>query len=75
MYLREFKVNNLITLKLLNGKTVIFVDGEEFKHCKAILFKIPINKIANLKNVESIDELAERMYILLLKQQLSYLNL
>ncbi len=75
MYLREFKVNNLITLELFNGKTVIFVDGEEFKHCKAIFCKYPINKITYLKNVESIDELAVRMYILLLKQQLSYLNL
>ena len=40
--LKEFKINDFITLKLEGNSTVIYVDGKEFKHCKYLLLKISI---------------------------------
>ncbi len=38
----EFKINNFITLKLEEGRTNIYVLGEEFIQCKYLLMNIPI---------------------------------
>ena len=54
----EFKVNDLITLKLEEGKTVIYVAGKEFKQCKYLLMVNPEEIIG--EEVDSIDEAAER---------------
>ncbi len=59
--LKEFKVNDFITLKLEGNNTVIYVDGKEFKHCKYLLLKIPIDEIETFESIESIDEAAERL--------------
>lgn len=54
--MREYKINQYITLKLIDGKTVIFVNGEEFKQCKYLLLNIPIDEMQFLSEIESIDE-------------------
>ncbi|KKL81296.1 hypothetical protein LCGC14_1996190, partial [marine sediment metagenome] len=59
--IREFKVNEYITLKLENGKTNIYVTGKLFKQCKYLLIKIPISDIASFEDIESIDEAAKRL--------------
>jgi len=59
--LQEFKVNDFITLKLEGNNTVIYVDGKEFKHCKYLLLKIPIDEIETFETIESIDEAAEKL--------------
>jgi tetratricopeptide (TPR) repeat protein len=59
--LQEFKVNDFITLKLEGNNTVIYVDGKEFKHCKYLLLKIPIDEIESFESIESIDEAAEKL--------------
>ena len=56
--LREFKVNNLITLRLIDGKTVLFVNNQEFKQCKILLLNIPIDDELT-REFESIDEISE----------------
>ena len=41
MELREYKINDYITLRLeKNGDTVIYVGGEKFLHCAFILLNI-----------------------------------
>lgn len=53
----ECRINDRITLKLENKKTVIYVDEKQFRHCKALVFNFPREEITNLENIESIDEL------------------
>jgi len=58
--MKEFRVNNLITLRLINGKTVLFVNNKEFKQCKILLLNIPVeNKVVEAN--KSIDEIAENL--------------
>ena len=59
--MKEFKINEYITLKLEDNKTIIYVKDEEFMQCKALLLEIPTDKIKSLKNIESIDEVADRL--------------
>lgn len=56
----EFKVNNLITLKLENYKTIIYVKEERFLICKHLIFNISINKISFLDEIMSVDEVVGR---------------
>lgn len=57
--MNEFKINDCITLKLENGKTNIYVDGDLFILCKGLAFKIPFDELESIEEVESIDELIE----------------
>ncbi len=57
----EFKVNEFISLKLLNDKTVIFVNNKKFTQCKYLLIDIPVGKIDEFKDVKSIDEASEKL--------------
>ena len=59
--MKEFKVNEFITLKLEDLKTVIYVAGEKFQQCKFLLLNIPIEDVVNFTNIESVDEAAERL--------------
>ena len=59
--MREFKINQYITLKLIEGKTTIFVNEEEFKQCKYLLLNIPVDEIQSLSEIESIDEAVEKL--------------
>lgn len=59
--MREFKVNGLITLKLEGDKTMIYVDGMEFRQCKYLLLDIPVEKISSFDEIDSVDEAAEKL--------------
>lgn len=59
--MREFKVNEYITLKLESGKTNIYIKGELFRQCKYLLLEIPINEVTSFDEIESIDEASERL--------------
>jgi len=54
---KEFRVNNLISLRLEDNKTVLYVNNREFKQCKFLLLNIP--DIEDAEVVKSIDEAAE----------------
>jgi len=57
----EYKINDLITLKLEDGKTNIYVNGEEFIQCKYLLINIPIQDIELYDEINSIDAAAEKL--------------
>jgi len=59
--MREFKVNEYITLKLKRNKTVIYVVGKRFRQCKYLLLEIPVNEVDSFDEIESIDEAAEKL--------------
>ncbi|MHA2010333.1 MAG: hypothetical protein ACXABO_21710 [Promethearchaeota archaeon] len=57
-----FNVNPFLTLKLEeDGKTMIYVAGKPFRHCKYLLIDIPVDKSATFEDLESIDQAAERL--------------
>ena len=59
--MKEFTINDYITLKLEDNKTVIYVKGEPFSQCKYLLLEIPHEKIDDLRDIDSIDEAAETL--------------
>ncbi|HEC37101.1 hypothetical protein LCGC14_1248580 [marine sediment metagenome] len=76
--MKEFKVNNLITLRLIDGKTVLFVNNREFKQCKILLLNIPVGD-QPAEEMSSIDEFAddlrykmghERLYVDKLEEEI-----
>ena len=60
--LKEFKVNEYITLKLENGRTNIYVKGKWFSSCTFLLLNIPIEKISTFDEIESTDDAVEKLY-------------
>ncbi|HDZ17752.1 hypothetical protein LCGC14_0903840 [marine sediment metagenome] len=62
---KEFIINDYLSLKLEDGKTVIYVSGKQFRQCKFLLLDIPITddgvKEFSLDDIDSIDEAAEKL--------------
>ncbi len=59
--MKEFRINDYITLKLEDNKTVIYVNGEPFNQCKYLLLNIPREKIESVREIDSIDEAGESL--------------
>ncbi|KKL59504.1 hypothetical protein LCGC14_2214680, partial [marine sediment metagenome] len=55
---KEFIINKFLSLKLEKGKTVIYIAGERFYHCKFLLIEIPEKQ---LRSFNSIDEASESL--------------
>jgi hypothetical protein len=60
-YMKEFKINKYITLKLENDKTVIYINNQRFQQCKFLLLNIPIDSITSLSEINSVDEATENV--------------
>ena len=56
-----FKINNYLSLKLENGKTVIYVKGKRFIQCNYLLLNIPQNEVRRFEEIKSIDESVEKL--------------
>lgn len=59
--MEPFRINKYLTLKLENGKTNIYIEGELFQQCKSLLLDILKEKIDNLFSINSIDEATEKL--------------
>ena len=57
----EFLINDFITVKLEHGKTNIYVNGEYFIQCKYLLMNIPFQEFHRYDEINSIDEVAEKL--------------
>ena len=55
----EFIASDLISLKLENGKTSLYVNGKLFNQCKYLLLEIPEKKLNLFDELDSIDEISE----------------
>jgi len=60
-FMKEFKINEFLTLKLEERKTNIYVKGERFKQCKFLMLSIPIKETERFDEIESIDEAADML--------------
>ena len=58
--IKEFKINKYIKLKLEDGRTTIYVNNRKFTQCMYLLLNIPVNRIEDLDEIDSIDEAAEK---------------
>ena len=58
---KEFRVNNLISLLLIDNKTILYVNDKEFKQCKILLLNIPTMDVELSQEFKSIDEAAEKL--------------
>lgn len=57
----EFKINDYLVLKLENNRTNIYVKGKLFNQCKFLLLNIPVDKVHEFDEIDSIDEAAEKL--------------
>lgn len=58
----EFEVNELITLRLEDGKTNIYFNGRLFRQCKSIILNIPKSHFKDLDDIKTINEAVERLH-------------
>ena len=61
MILEEFVVNKFITLKLEDGETNIYINGDLFRVCKALMLNIPIDETKSFEDIKSIEEALEKL--------------
>ena len=58
---KEFRINDYLKLKLEGGRTNIYVKERLFRQCMYLLLNIPVNRIEEYDEIESIDEAAEKL--------------
>ena len=59
--MKEFKVNDYISLRLESSKTIIYIKGKIFNQCKRLLLNIPVDKISTFEKIQSVDEASEEL--------------
>jgi len=57
--IKEKRINQYITLKLVHGRTSVYINGKYFIQCIRLILNIPKDDIPLYEEVESIDEAAE----------------
>ena len=57
--IKEFIINDLITMKLIDKKTVIMVNGEEISQCMFLMINIPKKETNDTFDYVNIDECAK----------------
>ncbi|MFX1240709.1 MAG: hypothetical protein ACFFA7_05620 [Promethearchaeota archaeon] len=57
---KEFKINQYLTIKLENDKTVIYISGERFRQCKYLLLINP-QENENSLEIKSVDQASENL--------------
>ncbi|MFX0037084.1 MAG: hypothetical protein ACFE9I_15745, partial [Candidatus Hermodarchaeota archaeon] len=58
---KVYVVNEFITLKLEDSKTNIYINGRLFNHCKFLLLDIQVKELCFIEDLESIDDVVERL--------------
>ncbi|MHA1106132.1 MAG: hypothetical protein ACTSPN_10505 [Promethearchaeota archaeon] len=58
---KEFKINDSLTLKLIEGRTEVYIKENLFMQCKFLMINIPIVNIEQYQMIDSIDEAAETL--------------
>ncbi len=58
---KEFKINQHLKLKLEGGRTNIYVNNRLFRQCMYLLLNIPVDRIEDYDEIESIDEAAIKL--------------
>ncbi|MFX0019532.1 MAG: hypothetical protein ACFFBT_01485 [Promethearchaeota archaeon] len=56
---KEFRINEYLSLKLIKGQTVIYVDEKPFHQCKYLLLNLTYKDFSKFDQIDSIDEAFE----------------
>ncbi len=59
--MREFKVNEFLSLHLEDEQIIIYVKGQIFKQCVFLLLNIDVDEMSTFDEIDSIDEAAEKL--------------
>ncbi len=59
MVMNEFRINDYISLRLVRGKTMIYINGEPFRQCIRLVLQIPKDNTEMYDEIDSIDEAAK----------------
>ena len=59
----KFKINDYLSLRFEDEKTIIYVAGKRFRQCVNLLLDIPVDDIREFDQIDSIDEAAEKIGI------------
>ena len=59
--IKEFKINQYLKLKLEGGRTNIYVNNRRFIQCMYLLLNIPVDRIEEYDEIESIDEASVKL--------------
>lgn len=59
--MEPFRINKYLTLKLEDGKTNMYIEGELFQQCRSLMLNIPKERIEGLHSIKSIDEATEKL--------------
>lgn len=57
---QQVKLNDLISLKLVGRKTLLFIKDKRFRQCMRLLLDIPLSKLQDYDEIESIDDLSKK---------------
>ncbi len=58
---KEFVVNKLISLRLEDGDTNIYINNKLFRQCKSLTLNIPLEEAESFNGIESIEEVIEKL--------------
>ncbi|KKM01064.1 MAG: hypothetical protein K940chlam5_01284 [Candidatus Anoxychlamydiales bacterium] len=59
--MQDFEINEYLSLRLEDERTIIYVGRMRFRQCKYLLLNIRTDEIQSLDEIESIDDAAERL--------------
>lgn len=54
--MKEFSISELLSLKLEEKETYVYVKGKRFLQCMFLLIEIPVKEISSFDEIDSIDE-------------------
>lgn len=57
----KFKINDYLSLRFEDEKTIIYVAGKRFRQCINLMLDIPVDDIREFDQIDSIDEAAEKL--------------
>ncbi|MBD3340637.1 MAG: hypothetical protein GF353_16130, partial [Candidatus Lokiarchaeota archaeon] len=57
--MREFRINEFLTVRLVGVRTNLYMSGKKFMQCKRLVLNIPQDQIKKYTEVDSIDEAAD----------------
>jgi len=59
--IKDFKINDFLTLKLEGGRTIIYVNNRPFRQCMYLLLDISVDRVEKYDEIRSIDEAAVKL--------------
>ncbi len=63
MVIKEYKINDLLSVRLIGDSTVIYIADKPFEICKSIALTIPLSEVEKFDEIDSIDDITENLVL------------